>query len=66
MPEQRMLYVHVEYRDREGVHSRGSTIAASSDDRVVRELVYRGIVSDRPVRREAGQNSSRVTGGPAA
>lgn len=62
MSEQRTLYVAVNYKDPHGRdHSRGDKVTADASDPLVNELLYRGILSDTPVRRQAGENSSRVT-----
>jgi hypothetical protein len=63
MSEQRTLYVAVNYKDPHGRdHSRGDKVTANVSDPVANELLYRGILSETPVRRQAGENSSRVTG----
>lgn len=63
MSEQRTLYVAVNYKDPHGRdHVRGDKVTADMGDSLVGELLYRGILSETPVRRQAGENSSRVTG----
>ena len=57
------LYVAIDYRDPHGRdHVRGDQVTADMDDPLVKELVYRGILSTTEPRREAGTNSSRVSG----
>jgi hypothetical protein len=63
MSEQTTLYVMVDYRDPHGHdHVRGDSVVGDMDDALVKELVYRGILSTLAPRREAGTNSARVTG----
>jgi hypothetical protein len=65
MSEPRELYVVVDYKDPEGVlHLRGESVTVTTDDEVASELLYRGILSTAPLRRQAGENSERVTGDP--
>jgi hypothetical protein len=61
--EQRELYVVIDYKDPEGQdHARGSKVKVSTEDSLANELLYRGVLSLNPVRRQAGENSERVTG----
>lgn len=58
------LYVAIDYRDPHGRdHVRGDVVTGDPEDPMVRELLYRGILSTTAPRREAGTNSARVTGG---
>lgn len=64
MSEQRPLYVMIDYRDPHGHdHVRGDMVTGSLEDPVVREFVYRGILSTTAPRREAGTNSSGLPKG---
>jgi hypothetical protein len=61
--EQRELYVVIDYKDPEGQdHARGDKIKVDTEDSLANELLYRGVLSLNPVRRQAGENSQRVTG----
>lgn len=60
MAEERTLYVLVEYTDRTGArHQRGESVTFARDDREGSELLQRGILSVKPVRRAAGESSGR-------
>lgn len=62
----RTLYVVVDYTDAQGVeHSRGDSVTYPVADRDGNELLRRGILSSKPVRREAGQSSGRSGRGRA-
>lgn len=51
----RTLYVLVDYTDTTGTHKRGEAVQFTPDDREANELLHRGIVSPKPVRRQAGE-----------
>lgn len=56
----RTLYVQVAYTDaRGGEHKRGDSVTYAMADREGSELLRRGVLSTKPVRREAGQSSGR-------
>lgn len=56
------LYVAIDYRDPHGHdHVRGDVVTGDPSDPVIREFLYRGILSVTAPRREAGANSSRVS-----
>lgn len=51
----RTLYVLVDYSpDRHTTHTRGTAVQFQPGDRQADELLHRGILSTRPVRRQAG------------
>jgi hypothetical protein len=50
----RTLYVLVDYKDRTGTHTRGEAVQFTPDDREANELLHRGVLSTKPVRRQAG------------
>lgn len=50
----RTLYVLVDYHDRTGNHTRGEAVQFAPDDREADELLLRGVISPKPVRRQAG------------
>lgn len=63
MSAQTTLYVAVDYRDPHGRdHVRGDSVIGDPEDTLVKELLYRGILSTTAPRREAGTNSARVSG----
>lgn len=64
--DQRTLYVVVDYTDAQGEHKRGDSVTYESDDREGSELLRRGVLSSKPVRREAGQSSGRSGRGTKA
>jgi hypothetical protein len=51
----RTLYVLVDYKDRQGTHQRGETVQFTPDDREANELLHRGVLGTKPVRRQAGE-----------
>lgn len=55
----RTLYVAVDYTDAQGEHTRGDSVTYAVGDREGSELLRRGVLSTKPVRREAGQSSGR-------
>jgi hypothetical protein len=56
----RTLYVQVGYTDAQGFeHQRGDSVTFDVADREGSELLRRGVLSVKPVRREAGQSSGR-------
>jgi hypothetical protein len=59
MANERTLYVVVDYTDARGSHSRGDTVVFAAEDREASELLHRGVLSTKPVRRSAGQSSGR-------
>lgn len=60
--EMRTLYVQVDYKDHEGVeHARGDSVQYPKSHREGSELVRRGVLSAKPVRREAGEGGRRRT-----
>jgi len=59
MAEQRTLYVQVDYTDAHGEHKRGDSVTFAVDDKEGSELLRRGVLSAKPVRRTAGQSSGR-------
>jgi hypothetical protein len=62
--EQRTLYVVIDYKAPDGTdHVRGEEVVVSADDTVANELLYRGVLSTTVPRRQAGENSARVSGG---
>lgn len=57
---ERTLYVVVDYTDAKGSeHKRGESVKYAKDDREGSELLRRGVLSAKPVRREAGESSGR-------
>lgn len=50
----RTLYVLVTYTDRQGTYERGQAVQFHPHDREAAELLRRGILSPKPVRRQAG------------
>lgn len=52
---QRTLYVLVDYKDRTGSHTRGEALQFPQGDREADELLRRGVLATRPVRRQAGE-----------
>jgi hypothetical protein len=54
----RTFYVLVEYTDGRTVHSRGTTVQYDTADRQADELLRRGVLSTRPVRRQPGDTAS--------
>lgn len=50
----RTLYVLVEYTDGRNTHQRGTAVQFAPDDREADALLHRGILSPKPVRRQAG------------
>jgi hypothetical protein len=56
----RTLYVLVDFTDAQGTeHKRGDSVTYAAGDREGSELLRRGVLSAKPVRREAGQSSRR-------
>ncbi len=54
--EVRTLYVQVDYKDHEGVdHTRGDSVQYAKGNPEGSELVRRGVLSVKPVRRQAGE-----------
>jgi hypothetical protein len=51
----RTLYVLVDYKDRTGTHARGEVLQFPQGDREADELLRRGVLSTRPIRRQAGE-----------
>jgi hypothetical protein len=57
---ERTLYVQVDYTNAQGrEYKRGDSVAFAVGDREGSELLRRGVLSTKPVRREAGQSSGR-------
>jgi hypothetical protein len=54
-PQPRTLYVLVDYTDTTGTHQRGEAVQFAPDDREANALLHRGVLSPRPVRRQAGE-----------
>ena len=64
--EMRTLYVQVDYKDHEGVdHSRGDSVQYPKGDTEGSELIRRGVLSSKPVRRQAGEGGRRGKRGDA-
>jgi hypothetical protein len=62
--EVRTLYVQVDYTDHLGTdHVRGDSVQYQKSDREGSELVRRGVLSMKPVRRQAGEGGRRNTTG---
>lgn len=60
MAKERTLYVQVDYTDSHGVeHTRGDSVTFAVGDPEGSELLRRGVLSAKPVRRSAGQSSGR-------
>lgn len=58
--EERTLYVQVDYTDAKGAkHSRGESVTYATSDKDGMELLRRGVLSVKPVRRSAGGASGR-------
>lgn len=51
----RTLHVLVDYTDPSGAHQRGESVQFATDDREAGELLRRGILSTKSVRRQAGE-----------
>lgn len=51
----RTLYVLVDYKDTTGTHTRGEAVQFHQDNRDANELLRRGILSPKPVRRQPGE-----------
>lgn len=51
----RTLYVLVDYKDRTTTHTQGDAVQFTADDREADELLHRGVLSTKPVRRQAGE-----------
>lgn len=51
----RTLYVLVEFTDGHNTHQRGTALQYAPDDRQADELLHRGVLSTKPVRRQAGE-----------
>lgn len=52
--QNRTLYALVDYTDATGTHTQGDAVQYPTDDRDANGLILRGILSPRPVRRQAG------------
>lgn len=60
MAEERTLYVQVDYIDAKKVpHKRGESVKYPVSDTEATELVRRGVLSSKPVRRAAGESGGR-------
>jgi hypothetical protein len=63
----RTLYVVVDHIDAQGnERTRGDSVTYAVDDREGSEMLRRGVLSTKPVRREAGQSSGRSERGRKA
>jgi hypothetical protein len=63
----RTLYVQVDFTDSQGnEHKRGDSVTYAVGDQDGSELLRRGVLSTKPVRREAGQSSGRSGRGKTA
>lgn len=51
----RTLYVLVDHIDATATHIRGDAVQFAPDDREADELLRRGVLSTKPVRRQAGE-----------
>lgn len=51
----RTLYVLVDYKDRTGTHTRGEALQFPQDDKEADALLHRGVLSPKPLRRQAGE-----------
>lgn len=51
----RTLYVLVPYTDRQGTYERGQAVQFRPHDREAGELLRRGVLSPKPIRRQAGE-----------
>jgi hypothetical protein len=57
--EERTLYVLVDYTDEKGAeHKRGDSVTFATGDKEGSELLFRGVLSTRPVRRSAGESKA--------
>lgn len=54
--EVRTYYVQIDYIDAQGVeHARGASVKYPKDDREGPELLRRGVLSAKPVRKDSGR-----------
>lgn len=61
---ERTLYVVVDYKGPDGVdHTRGESVTFAEGDRLPSELLQRGVLSTKPVRREPGSADARSKDG---
>jgi hypothetical protein len=51
----RTLYVLVDYTDATATHTRGEAVQFTPDDPEANELLRRGVLSPKPIRRQAGE-----------
>ncbi len=66
MSEMRTLYVQVDYKDHAGVdHARGDSVQYAKGDTEGSELLRRGVLATKPVRRQAGEGGRRGRRGEA-
>jgi hypothetical protein len=64
---ERTLYVLVDYTDNQKVvHAVGESVKFAKDDREANELLRRGVLSPKPVRRSAGGSPGRSKKGDGA
>lgn len=57
---ERTLYVQVDYIDSNGAeHKRGESVKFAKGDKEGSELLRRGVLATKPVRRAAGESSGR-------
>lgn len=56
----RTLYVQIDFIDSKGAeHKRGESMKFGKDDKEGSELLRRGVLAAKPVRRAAGESSGR-------